>query len=160
MNYAAGLVALGIIVVLYILYRVTQKAFNVVFGVMCVHAYLLLVDRVYPEASLLRVVYSPASCSCSNQTSSPLLPPITLEPPITLTELGEKIHEQVPSEWKSWIPSFLSSPAMVSETQMSAPREEPTPKPKPVENAKAKVNDKYKEDFEAFQRWRASQKDL
>lgn len=154
MNYVAGLVALGIVVVLYILYRVTQKAFHVVFGVICVHAYLLLVDRVYPDVSLLRVVYSPPSCACSNQTTSPLLPPITFEPPITLTELGEKINEQVPSEWKDWIPSFLSSTTTIPEAKESSS----SPKPKPTANVK--VGDKEKEEFEAFQRWRASQRDL
>ncbi len=153
MNYVVGLVALGAVVVLYILYRVAQKAFNIVFGVICVHAYLLLVDRVYPDVSLLRIVYSPPSCSCPNQTS-PLLP-ITLESPITLTDISEKINEQVPSEWKSWIPSFLSTmtPTPVADTAQPVDIEsKPSPKPR--------VKDKDKDDFEAFQRWKASQKDL
>lgn len=155
MNYVAGLVALGIVVVLYILYRVTQKAFNVVFGIMCVHAYLLLVDRVYPDISLLRIVYSPPACS--NQTSPPPIP-ITLESPITLAEITETINQQVPPAWTSWMPSFLRTPSItedsVSDTtpqyQESVSMSKPSPKPKP------KAKDKDKEEFEEFQRWKAS----
>lgn len=160
MNYAAGLVTLGIVVVLYILYRVTQKAFNVVFGLMCAHAYLLLVDRVYPDVSLLRIMYSPPQCS--NRTSLTPLLPITLEPPITLAEFSDKINEQVPSEWKSWIPSFLSTVVTTPETEPTIPDTASTHKsePKPKLSASSNVIDRDKQEFEAFQRWKASQKDL
>lgn len=137
MDYSAGLVVLGTIAILFVTYRIAESLFRLFFVFICVNAYLLLVDQVYPDVSLLRVMRTPLPCSlCQNYTLSSFeTPPPSLDDSallqFNLTDVAAKIDQQLPQGWRDWIMSKLpffspssltpaASPTSISSSSSSA----------------------------------------
>jgi len=149
MDYVAGLVLLGAVAVLFIAYRIAQKAFVVLFVMMFAHAYLLLVDKVYPEVSLLRIVKVPLPCSlCYNHTLPFDNGTASFNLTETMTDVASKLEQQIPQgwQWKEWLASklpFSSSATLPAPATTTSQHED---------------EDRTKREFEEFQRWKAATK--
>lgn len=155
MDYSAGLVVLGTIAILFVTYRIAESLFRLFFVFICVNAYLLLVDRVYPDVSLLRVMRTPLPCSlCQNYTlssfeaTSPSLDDSALLQ-FNLTDVAAKIDQQLPQGWRDWAMSklpFLSSSSSSASSSASS-----------SSSSSAAPASGIDTEMEEFRKWKAAQ---
>lgn len=154
MDYSAGLVVLGTIAILFVTYRIAESLFRLFFVFICVNAYLLLVDRVYPDVSLLRVMRTPLPCSlCQNYTLSAFETPPSLDDSallqFNLTDVAAKIDQQLPQGWRDWAMSklpFLSSSSSSASSSASS-----------SSSSSAAPASDIDTEMEEFRKWKAAQ---
>ena len=135
MEIVAGVILIGVLLLMYIAYNLASYVFKALVVFMLFNAYIVTVDRLYPDISLLQLCRMPAAPpSPMNQTLPETIQRITQ----VVQDKVEEAANHVPSGWRQWWPMPLIFGKSTDEPSADpkpkkAPKSKKTPKPKSSE---------------------------